>query len=88
MSFITGMHLPRRTFLRSAGAAVALPYLDAMVPAGRSFASARRATPTRLVCIEIVHGAAGANAWGAKQHLWSPAAAGREFDLSPTSLAP
>jgi uncharacterized protein DUF1552 len=31
--FITKMHLPRRTVLRSLGAAVALPLLDAMVPA-------------------------------------------------------
>src|SRR5262245_47476927 len=30
---ITKLSLPRRTFLRGAGAAVALPFLDAMVPA-------------------------------------------------------
>ena len=35
MSFITGKHLPRRTILRGIGATVALPFLDAMVPAGR-----------------------------------------------------
>ena len=34
MEFITGKHLPRRTFLRGMGAAVALPMLDAMEPAG------------------------------------------------------
>ena len=38
MYFITGKHLPRRTFLRGVGATVALPFLDAMVPAGRVFA--------------------------------------------------
>src|SRR5687768_9450619 len=88
MAFITGKHIPRRTFLRDAGAAtLALPFLDAMVPAGgRSEAIA--AAKTRLVCIEIVHGAAGSNAWGATQHLWSPAAGGRDFDLSVTALAP
>ena len=31
--FITKMSLPRRTFLRGVGATVALPLLDAMVPA-------------------------------------------------------
>ena len=31
--FISRMSLPRRTFLRGLGAAVALPFLDAMVPA-------------------------------------------------------
>ena len=33
MSFITGKHMPRRTFLRGMGATVALPFLDAMVAA-------------------------------------------------------
>ena len=31
--FITKKHLSRRTFLKGAGAVVALPFLDAMVPA-------------------------------------------------------
>jgi len=31
--FITRKHLPRRTFLRGVGATLALPLLDAMVPA-------------------------------------------------------
>jgi hypothetical protein len=35
MDFITGKHLPRRTFLQGMGATVALPFLDAMVPTGR-----------------------------------------------------
>ena len=35
MNFITGKHIERRTFLRGMGATVALPFLDAMVPAGR-----------------------------------------------------
>ena len=33
MTFITGRSLSRRTVLRGLGAAVALPFLDAMVPA-------------------------------------------------------
>ena len=33
--FITGKHLPRRTFVRGMGATLALPFLDAMIPAGR-----------------------------------------------------
>ena len=35
MQFITGKHMERRTFIRGMGASVALPFLDAMVPAGR-----------------------------------------------------
>ena len=87
--FITGKHIPRRTFLRDTGtAAVALPFLNAMLPAAHRTANTIAAARTRLVCIEIVHGAAGSNAWGATQHLWSPAETGRDFNLSPTSLAP
>ena len=44
MSFITGKHLPRRTFLRGMGATVALPFLDAMVPAGGLSRTLRAAT--------------------------------------------
>ena len=89
MPFITGKHVPRRTFLRAAGASVALPFLDAMEPAGRVWSRAPRLDdPTRLIAIEIVHGSAGSNAWGATQNLWSPAAAGRDFDLSPSALLP
>ena len=90
MHFITGKQLPRRTFLRGAGAAVALPFLDAMVPAGRIWRdTTRRADSTRLVCIEESMGAAGSNRWGDAQHLFSPAEVGRGFDFAPTSqLAP
>lgn len=41
--------LSRRTFLRGAGVALALPYLDAMRPA---FAQERREVPRRMVCVE------------------------------------
>ena len=89
MEFITGKHLERRTFLKGMGAPVALPFLEAMVPAGRLGASmARRADPPRLVAIEMVHGAAGSNEWGATQNLWAPAAVGHEFDLTPSALLP
>jgi hypothetical protein len=78
--------LPRRTFLQSMGAVVALPMLDAMTPTRRLL---REPTPdpTRLICIEMVHGAAGCNQFGATQNYWAPAATGTDFDLSPTALA-
>jgi hypothetical protein len=91
MSFITGKHVARRTMLRGLGATVALPFLDAMVPARgllTGTATAASLDRPRLVCIEMVHGAAGSSPWGATQHLWSPAAAGKDFDLGPTSLSP
>ncbi len=72
MQIFTGKALPRRTFLQGMGAAVALPYLDAMEPAFRGLrkgGAAASAGRTRLVCIESVHGAAGSNNWGATKNL-------------------
>ena len=65
------------------GATIALPHLDAMLPAFRPFGSsaAAAANRTRVVCIESVHGAAGSNAWGASKNLWAPAKVGRDFEL-------
>ena len=85
--YITGKHLSRRTVLRGMGVTIALPFLDAMRPA-RGILAAAGAPKTRFVAIEMVHGSAGATAFGASKHMWSPAEAGRGFDLSPTSLAP
>jgi Protein of unknown function (DUF1552) len=90
MDFITGRYIPRRMFVRGLGATVALPFLDAMVPAGglwkKVYAASGMDRP-RLVCIEMVHGAAGCNELGAKMNLWAPAGAGRDFDLGPTALS-
>ena len=87
--FLTKKHLPRRTFLKGMGATVALPLLDAMEPAGRVWSGASAETDrTRFVAIEMVHGSAGSNEWGASQNLWNPAEVGRDFDLSPSSLSP
>jgi hypothetical protein len=69
------------------GATVALPFLSAMVPARRLTAGST-ASSTRLVAIEMVHGAAGSNAIGIQKNLWAPAAVGRDFDLTPSSLSP
>ncbi len=91
MHYLSGKHISRRTMLKGASAAIGLPLLDAMIPAGRLWASTeagKAADRTRLVCIEQVHGAAGCNDWGASQNLWSPAETGRDFDLSPSSLKP
>ena len=85
---ITRKTLPRRTVLKGLGVSVALPFLEAMVPT-RASAAARVATPrSRLVAIEMVHGSAGATAFGMQKNLWSPAEAGASFDLSPSVLAP
>ena len=65
MKFITGKHLSRRAFIGRMGAGVALPFLSAMVPAGRArAASSMEANPARLVCIEESMGCAGGSDWG------------------------
>lgn len=90
--FITGRNIHRRAFVRGAGASLALPFLDAMEPAGRrgsTTGAGDDADPVRLVCIEEVHGVAGCNEWASKQHLFAPATAGSEFEIHPDScLAP
>ena len=55
--YISKMSLHRRTFLRGLGAAVALPLLDAMVPALTPLAKAAAAPKTRFGAIYIPNGA-------------------------------
>ena len=86
MHILTSRPLDRRTFLRGMGATVALPFLDAMVPVGRG-ARALATDRTRLVCIEMVHGAAGCNELGAKLNLWSPASVGSPLAPPGSRLA-
>ena len=82
MRYLTGKHLSRRTLLRGAGAALALPLLESMIPAGVRDASAAGVPRSRLACIYIPHGCV--------MSRWMPSAAGREFELQPTlqSLEP
>jgi hypothetical protein len=82
--FITRKHISRRTVLRGMGVSMALPFLEAMTPAGTVKAAAKK---IRLACIEMVHGSAGSTIIGQQKHWWAPAGVGRSFDLAPTSLA-
>jgi hypothetical protein len=86
MAYLTGKHMPRRTFIRGAmGAAVALPFLDAMVAAKGIGAAPTAADRTRLICIEEVHGLAGCNKWGATKNLFAPEQVGSNFTMVPDS---
>lgn len=69
---ITKIALHRRTFLRSLGATVALPFLDAMVPA----LSARTTGAPRFAAIYCGN--------GANMNDWTPASEGVGFAFSPT----
>jgi hypothetical protein len=72
MAFLTKKHLSRRTFLRGTGVALALPFLESMVPAGAVFGQSAR--PTRLGAIYFPHGAI--------MPKWTPATAGPGYELS------
>jgi hypothetical protein len=85
--YITQKHMSRRTVLRGMGVTIALPFLEAMLPARTAWAKSN-ARKVRFAALEMVHGAAGSTAYGLSKNLWSPAATGRAFDLAPTSLSP
>jgi hypothetical protein len=91
--YITKRHISRRTVLKGMGVTVALPILDAMVPAGTAWAkteAAASSSKVRLVAMEMVHGSAGSTAIGVQKHLFAPAQTGRDFEFSTTlePLAP
>src|SRR5436309_1279150 len=88
--YITNKHMSRRTALRGMGATVAMPFLEAMLPARAAWARGAAAADktVRLVAIEMVHGTAGSTAFGIRKNLWAPEAAGRSFDLGPSVLGP
>jgi hypothetical protein len=72
--FVTKKHMPRRTFLRGAGVTLALPLLDAMLPAATALAQTAAASVKRFVGIWHPHGAAPG--------YWSPVEDGRDFEFS------
>ena len=52
MNFVTGKQIPRRAFVKGVGASMALPFLDAMIPAGRVWSKALpEADPTRVIAM-------------------------------------
>jgi len=57
MSFITKRHIPRRTFLKGTGVTLALPILDAMLPASTALAQTVAGQPkSRFVGVFFPHG--------------------------------
>src|SRR5688500_19757404 len=68
MSFVTKRHIPRRVFLQGTGVALALPLLEAMIPARTLLAQTAAAPKGRFVGIFFPHGMAPGH--------WEPAAEG------------
>lgn len=80
--YVTKKHLSRRAVLRGAGTAVALPLLDAMVPAATALAQTAAAPKARLGFIYFPHGAIMNNTmFGQEVNGWEPDIEGRDFDL-------
>ena len=74
--FIFKKHLPRRSVLKGAGAAVALPLLEAMAPAATAWAdTAAGKAPKRFAFIGFPHGAI--------MDRWSPKETGTNYTMSP-----
>src|SRR5215510_3387301 len=76
MTFLSKKHVSRRTVLQGAGAAVALPLLEAMIPTGTAWAqTAAGKTPKRFAFVAFPHGAI--------MDSWSPKETGTGFTMSP-----
>ena len=75
--FLTNMSLPRRTFLQGVGATIALPFLEAMLPAFKASAAAEPVR--RFGAVYVPHGKMMAN--------WTPLTPGADFDF-PRILKP
>ena len=76
---MTRKHLSRRTVLKGAGATIALPLLDAMIPARTALAQTAAAASPRLGFVYFPH--------GALQDEWTPTRTGRDFEF-PFILKP
>ncbi|MEZ6134097.1 MAG: DUF1552 domain-containing protein [Pirellulaceae bacterium] len=69
----------RRTLLRGAGTALALPWLESMLAAcavADESAELEAAAPVRLAALFVPN--------GVRQDMWTPEGEGREYHLSPT----
>src|SRR3954468_9799504 len=71
--FLFRKHLSRREVLKGAGAAIALPLLDAMIPAGTALAQTAAKASPRLGFVYFPH--------GALQDQWTPIATGSHFEF-------
>src|SRR5579872_6631027 len=89
--FLTKKHLSRRTVLKAAGVKLALPFLEAMVPAATALAQTAAAPKLRAAFFYLPHGAIMYNtSHGPAMDKWTPSGSGADFKLSPilSSLEP
>ncbi len=74
--YITKKHLSRRTMLQGAGAAIALPLLDAMIPAATALADTAAKPAPRMGFVYFPHGAI-------MKQLVPTEQAGTDYTISP-----
>jgi uncharacterized protein DUF1552 len=67
--------IPRRAFLRGAGAALALPLLDGMIPAMAALSDTAARPKLRLSIVYVPNGII--------MDKWTPATEGARFELTP-----
>jgi len=81
--FITKKHLSRRTVLKGAGVTMALPFLEAMVPAATAMAQTAASPKPRAGFFYIPHGTIlGNTAHGPSMDKWTPSGSGATFKLN------
>ena len=72
--FLTKKHLSRRTLLKAGGVSLALPLLDAMIPAATALAQTAAARKVRAGFFYLPHGAV--------MDSWTPSGTGADFKLN------
>ncbi len=81
--FNTKKHLSRRTVLKGAGVSLALPLLDAMIPASTALAQTAAMPKMRAGFFYLPHGAImGNTSHGPAMDRWTPSGSGADFKLS------
>jgi hypothetical protein len=81
--FLTKKHLSRRTVLKGMGVSLALPLLDAMIPAATALAQTAAARKLRAGFFYLPHGAIMNNtSHGAAMDRWTPSGSGANFQLN------
>jgi hypothetical protein len=83
--FLTKKHLSRRTLLRGGSVALALPFLDAMVPASTALAQTAANPKLRAGFFYLPHGAIANNTpYGKEVDAWTSTGKGADFTLGQT----
>src|SRR6187401_1816341 len=81
--FIFKKHVPRRTVLKGAGVTMALPFLEAMVPAATALAQTAANPKMRAGFFYIPHGAVQHDTkFGPEGDKWTPSGSGASFKLN------